>query len=89
MVPAGAGTRSVEIAIRTGVIDRLALPGIRPSGQREFGQMTPFHEEELKRFDRRVVNEFCSDYGAKRLRHTNSRDASSSPASSADQILRA
>jgi hypothetical protein len=48
MLPAGAGTRSLEIAIRTGVIDCLALPEIRPSGKRELGRMTPFDEEELK-----------------------------------------
>ncbi len=41
MLPANAHTL-VEIALRTGVIYCLVLIGIRISGKREVGQMTPF-----------------------------------------------
>ena len=41
MLPASAHTL-VEIALRTGVIYCLVLLGIRISGKREVGQMTPF-----------------------------------------------
>ena len=41
MLPANAHTL-VEIALRTGVIYLLVLVGIRISGKREVGQMTPF-----------------------------------------------
>ena len=41
MLPANAHTL-VEIALRTGVIYLLVLIGIRLSGKREVGQMTPF-----------------------------------------------
>jgi uncharacterized membrane protein YcaP (DUF421 family) len=41
MLPASAHTL-VEIALRTGVIYLLVLIGIRLSGKREVGQMTPF-----------------------------------------------
>jgi uncharacterized membrane protein YcaP (DUF421 family) len=41
MLPANAHTL-VEIALRTGVIYCLVLLGIRLSGKREVGQMTPF-----------------------------------------------
>ena len=41
MLPANAHTL-VEIALRTGVIYLLVLIGIRISGKREVGQMTPF-----------------------------------------------
>src|ERR1039457_865489 len=41
MIPASAHTL-VEIALRTGVIYLLVLLGIRLSGKREVGQMTPF-----------------------------------------------
>src|SRR4030081_2057576 len=41
MLPANAHTL-IEIALRTGVIYLLVLVGIRISGKREVGQMTPF-----------------------------------------------
>jgi uncharacterized membrane protein YcaP (DUF421 family) len=41
MIPANAHTL-LEIALRTGVIYLLVLVGIRLSGKREVGQMTPF-----------------------------------------------
>src|SRR5712671_1331218 len=41
MLPASAHTL-LEIALRTGVIYCLVLIGIRISGKREVGQMTPF-----------------------------------------------
>ena len=41
MLPANAHTL-LEIALRTGVIYLLVLLGIRLSGKREVGQMTPF-----------------------------------------------
>jgi uncharacterized membrane protein YcaP (DUF421 family) len=41
MLPANAHTL-LEIALRTGVIYLLVLAGIRLSGKREVGQMTPF-----------------------------------------------
>jgi uncharacterized membrane protein YcaP (DUF421 family) len=41
MLPANAHTL-IEIALRTGVIYLLVLIGIRISGKREVGQMTPF-----------------------------------------------
>ena len=41
MLPASAHTL-LEIALRTGVIYLLVLIGIRISGKREVGQMTPF-----------------------------------------------
>ena len=41
MLPANAHTL-LEIALRTGVIYLLVLAGIRISGKREVGQMTPF-----------------------------------------------
>jgi uncharacterized membrane protein YcaP (DUF421 family) len=41
MLPANAHTL-LEIALRTGVIYLLVLTGIRISGKREVGQMTPF-----------------------------------------------
>src|SRR5580658_9507974 len=41
MLPANAHTL-LEIALRTGVIYLLVLIGIRISGKREVGQMTPF-----------------------------------------------
>src|SRR5271170_1408200 len=41
MLPANAHTL-LEIALRTGVIYCLVLLGIRLSGKREVGQMTPF-----------------------------------------------
>ena len=41
MLPANAHTL-LEIALRTGLIYLLVLTGIRISGKREVGQMTPF-----------------------------------------------